>query len=189
MSKIKTSRTNSGKSVWQGLSFVLILLYCFSSAFAEVLPNTAKLLPGETIVLLDVKDFQQAKSQFEKTCHYRLYKDPAMAAFVGNSKAKVLEKIQKLDDNDVFKTLFNAEIQPKGRISFALVLSEESRDFNDLQIAVITQWGEGIDKIKESVDGMLQKNIEYGGHQKSSEDYRGVSIQITIDEAASEMDH
>lgn len=185
----KTSRANSDKSVWQGLSFVLMLLCCLSTAFADEIPKTAKLLPGETIVLLDISDFQQVKSQFEKTCLYRLYKDPAMAAFVGNSRAKFLEKIQKLDDNDVFKTLFNAEVQPQERVSFALVLNEQSRDFNDLQIAIVTQWGQGIDKIKESIEGMLQKNIEYGGHQKSSEDYRGVSIQITIDEASSVMNH
>jgi len=175
---------------------LMLICYCalgllspFVSAQAETLPRTAKLLPPETVLLIDVDDFQQLKTQFEKTNLYKLYKDPAMAAFVDDAKAKWREKVQKLDDNDIFKTIFSADVWPHGRVATALVLDEQSKDFNEPQIVIITQWGEGIDKIKEAVDKMLQKNIEYGGHQKSSEDYRGVSIKISIDEASSVLNH
>ena len=175
---------------------LMLLYYCAfgllsppASAQPEVLPATAKLLPPETILLMDIDDFQQLKTQFEKTNLYKLYKDPAMAAFVDDAKAKWREKVQKWDDNDIFKTIFSADVLPQGRAAAALVLDEQSKDSNEPPLVIITQWGEGIDKIKEAVDKMLEKNIEYGGHQKRSEDYRGVSIEISIDEASSVLNH
>lgn len=194
MLNMKISLTNPHNFVRHGLSCALISLCCcvfgfLSPAGAKTLPQTAKILPPRTIFLLDIEDFQQMRTQFEETSLYKLYKDPAMTAFAENAKAKLKERIQKLDDNDIFKTLFNTEIWPKGRVAFALVPDEQSSDFNEPQIVIITQWGEEIDKIKEAVNEMLRKNIDYGGHQKSSEDYRGVSIEISIDEASSEMSH
>ncbi|MFA5251218.1 MAG: DUF3352 domain-containing protein [Phycisphaerae bacterium] len=174
-----------------------LLLFCCAlgflntsaSAKAKSLPKTAKLLPPETIVLLDIDDFQQLKSQFEKTNFYKFYADPAMTAFVEDAKVKWREKIQKLDDNDIFKAILSADIWPEGGVAAALVLNEQSKDFNEPPIVIITQWGEGIDKIKEAVDKMLKKNIEAGGHQKKSENYRGVRIEITIDEASATLNH
>jgi hypothetical protein len=175
---------------------LMLLYYCAfwllslpASAQAEALPKTAKLVPPETILLMDIDDFQQLKTQFEKTNLYKLYKDPAMAAFVEDAKAKWREKVQKLDDNNIFKNIFNADVLPQGRVAAALVLNEQSKDFNEPPLVIITQWGEGIDKIKEAVDKMLKKNIELGGHQKRSENYRGVSIEISIDEASSVLNH
>ena len=165
------------------------LLSLSASARAKALPRTAKLLPPETILLMNIDNFQQLKTQFEKTSLYRFYKDPAMAAFVDDAKAKWREKIQKLDDNDIFKAIFGADVLPQGRVAAALVLNEQSKDFNEPPVVIITQWGEGIDKIKEAIDKMLKKNIEVGGHQKRSEDYRGVSIEITIDEASTTLNH
>lgn len=175
---------------------LMLLCYCAlgllsPSAFvrADVLPSTAKLVPPETVLLMNIDDFQQLKTQFEKTNLYKLYKDPVMSAFVDAAKAKWHEKVQKLDDNDIFKTIFNADVLPQGRVAAALVLNEQNKDSNEPPVVIITQWGEGIDKIKEAVDKMLEKNIEYGGHQKRSEQYRGVSIEISIDEASSVLNH
>ncbi len=165
------------------------LLSVSASARPKALPRTAKLLPPETIVLMNIDDFQQLKTQFEKTNLYRFYKDPAMAAFVDNAKAKWREKIQKLDDNDIFKAIFSTDVWPQGRVAAALVLNQQSKGFNEPPVVIITQWGEGIDKIKEAIDKMLKKNIEVGGHQKRSENYRGVSIEITIDEASTTLNH
>jgi len=165
------------------------LLSISASAKAKVLPRTAKLLPPETILLMNIDDFQQLKTQFEKTSLYKFYTDPAMAAFVDDAKAKWREKIQKLDDNDIFKAIFSTDVLPQGRVAAALVLNQQSKDFNEPQVVIITQWGEGIDKIKEAVDKMLKKNIEVGGHQKRSENYRGVSIEITIDETSTTLNH
>jgi hypothetical protein len=175
----------------------LALLCCCAAGFlsisvpasANTLPRTDKLLPPETVLLMNIDDFQQLKTQFEKTSLYKFYTDPAMAAFVDNAKTKWREKIQKLDDNDIFKAFFSADVWPQGRVAAALVLDQQSKDSNEPPIVVITQWGEGIDKIKEAVDKMLKKNIEAGGHQKRSEDYRGVSIEITIDEASTTLNH
>jgi len=165
------------------------LLSLSTSARAEALPRTDKLVPPETVLLMNIDDFQQLKTQFEKTSLYKFYTAPAMAAFVDNAKAKWREKIQKLDDNDIFKAIFSTDLLPQGRVAAALVLNEQNKDFNEPPIVIITQWGEGIDKIKEAIDKMLKKNIELGGHQKRSEDYRGVSIEIFIDEASSKLNH
>lgn len=172
------------------LSYCALGLLSFSaSAVAEVLPGTDKLVPPETVLLMNIDNFQQLKTQFEKTSLYKLYTDPAMAAFVDNAKAKWHEKIQKLDDNDIFKAIFSTDVWPQGRVAIALVLNEQSKDFNEPPVVIITQWGQGIDKIKETIDKMLKKNVELGGHQKRTEDYRSVSIEISIDEASSELNH
>jgi hypothetical protein len=160
-----------------------------ASGRAKALPATAKLVPPGTILLMSIDNFQQLKTQFEGTSLNKFYTDPAMAAFVDNIKAKWHENPQKLDDNDIFKVILNADVLPQGRVAAALVLNEQSKDFNEPQVVIISQWGEGIDKIKEAVDKMLKKNIELGGHQKRSEDYRGVSIEITIDEASATLNH
>ena len=167
----------------------VVLLNLSASAQAQALPKTAKLVPSETVLLMEIDDFQQLKTQFEKTNLYKLYKDPAMAAFVDDAKAKWREKVQKLDDNDIFKAIFSVDVLPQRRVAAALVLDQQSKDFNEPQVVIITQWGEGIDKIKEAIDKMLKKNIEVGGHQKKSENYRGVSIEITIDEASTMLNH
>jgi hypothetical protein len=160
-----------------------------ASATAKVLPKTAKLIPPETILLVDIDDFNQLKVQFEKNNLYKLYKDPAIAAFVEDFKTKLREKIQELDDNDIFKTIFNSDVLPQGRVAVALVPNEQARDANEPMVLIITQWGEEFDKIKEAVGKMLEKNIELGGHQKRSEDYRGVSIETVIDEASTVLNY
>jgi hypothetical protein len=160
-----------------------------ASGRAKALPATAKLVPPGTILLMSIDNFQQLKTQFEGTSLNKFYTDPAMAAFVDNIKAKWHENPQKLDDNDIFKVILNADVLPQGRVAAALVLNEQSKDFNEPQVVIISQWGEGIDKIKEAVDKRLKKNIELGGHQKKSENYRGVRIDITIDEASATLNH
>ncbi len=158
-------------------------------AKAKALPKTAKLLPPETVLLADIDDFQQLKTQFEKTGFYKFYTDPAMTAFAEDAKTKWREKIQKLDDNDIFKAILSSDIWPEGRVAAALVVNEKNKDFNEPPIVIITQWGEGIGKIKEAVNKMLEKNVEAGGHQKKSENYRCVRIEITIDETSATLNH
>jgi hypothetical protein len=53
----------------------------------------------------------------------------------------------------------------------------------------ITQWGSKIDKIKEVLKEMLEKNVELGGRNKRSEDYRGVKIGIAVDEEGTPFNH
>jgi len=158
-------------------SLAIVVLWAPISIKAIDLPDTAKLVPPETILLVDIGNFSQLRTQFEKTNFYKLYKDPAMAAFVEDFKGKWREKVKQMN-NELVRTIFDTKILPQGRVGLALVLNEQTKDTNEPQILFITQWGQSIDKIKEAVDKMVQKAIENGAYRKT-EDYRGVNI-ITI---------
>jgi uncharacterized protein with von Willebrand factor type A (vWA) domain len=82
--------------------------------------ETATLVPPETILLIEVDNFSQLKQQFEKTNFYKLYKDPAMAAFVDDFRAKWREKVKEID-NDIAGAIVDANILPQGKVAFALV--------------------------------------------------------------------
>ena len=160
---------------------VIIFVVCASAcAQAGTLPKTAKLVPPETLLLVDVDDFSRLKTQFEKTNLYKLYKDPAMAAFVESFKAKWREKLLELD-NEILKAIVDVDVLPKGRVAMALVLNETGKQAEDPPVLLISQWGEAIGKIKEVVEKMARKAIEDGAHRKS-EDYRGVDIITLIKE-------
>lgn len=66
--------------------------HVLAPAPAKVLPRTAGLVPPETLILVDIDNFNQLKTKFEKTNLYKLYKDPAMAAFVEDFKTKLRKK-------------------------------------------------------------------------------------------------
>jgi len=149
-----------------------------TSVQAETLADTAKLIPPETILLMNIHDFSRLRQQFEKTNFYKLCKDPAMASFVDDFKTKWQEKIRKLD-NELIRVIANADALPQGRVAVALILNEQTKDANEPPLLLITQWGRTIDKIKEAVDKMVKKVIEDGSHRKT-EDYRGVSITTII---------
>lgn len=178
----KTTHNRTGCKLSCALMFlcfcVLVLLRSSASVQAKTLPNTAKLIPPETILLVDIDDFSQLRTQVEKTNLYKLCKDPAMTAFVDDFKTKWQEKIRKLD-NELMRVIANADALPQGRVAVALILNEQTIDANEPPLLLITQWGRTIDKIKEAVDKMVKKVIEDGAHRKT-EDYRGVSITTII---------
>ena len=176
------------KAIWILTACVLMTLAqpCLQ---AKTLPKTAKLLPAEVVLLIDIENFSQMKTQFEKTNLHKLYKDPAMSAFVEDFKAKYKEKICQMDGNNIFRTILEPDVLPLGRAAVALVLNEQTKDSDAPFVLVITQWGENIDKIKESVKKMLEKNIELGGHQKITENYQGVSIETVIYEKSSALNY
>jgi hypothetical protein len=159
-------------------SCALMLFYSSTSARALLtLPDSARLIPSETILLVDIHDFSQLKRQFEKTSFYKLGKDPAMQPFIDNFKTGWQEKIRK-QDNEVFRIIADADALPQGRVALALILNEQTKDANEPPLLLITQWGQTISKIKQAVEKTVEKAIENGAHRKS-EDYRGVDI-ITI---------
>jgi hypothetical protein len=161
---------------------------CSFVAFGvEALPETGKLVPPDTVLLEDIGNFSQLRTQFEKTGYYKLYKDPAMTAFVEDFKTKLREKVKQMD-NELVRTIFDTEILPQGRVAFALVLNEQTKDANEPPILFITQWGQSIDKIKEAVDKMVQKAIENGARRKN-EDYRGVSVTTIIQNSSSSISY
>jgi hypothetical protein len=161
----------------------LVLLWTSVFSGAEALPETGKLVPPDTVVLVDIGNFSQLRTQFEKTNFYKLYKDPAMTAFVEDFKTRFREKIKQMD-NELVRTIVDTEIWPQGRVAVALVLNEQTKDANEPPILFITQWGQSIDKIKEAVDKMVQKAIENGANRKN-EDYRGVSVTTITEKSSS----
>ena len=175
---MKTLRKNT-------LLIIAVFMAVCSQAYAEKFPKTAAIVPPDTIVLLNTEDFQQVKTQFEKTSVYKLYKNPAMAPFIENLKAKWNKKIQELDENDIFRTFIDADVMPHGKLALALVYDPKTNDPNkEPQLILMSQWGPNLDKIKDAVNKLVQKNIDMGGHQKSSENYRGAEIHTMIDEAS-----
>jgi len=156
-----------------------------SRAQAESLPKIARLVPPETVLLVNVDNFSQLKTQFEKTSFYKLYKDPVMAAFVEDAKTKWNAKIQKMD-NEIAKAVVDANVLPQGKVAFALVLNKQAVDANEATALFITQWGENTVKIKEAVDKAAKKAVENGSHQKT-EDYRGISIKTIIAQGSSRL--
>jgi hypothetical protein len=155
-------------------AFALVLLWTSVFSGAQALPGTGKLVPPETVLLVDIGNFSQLRTQFEKTNYYKLYKDPAMTAFVEDFKTKLREKVKQMD-NELVRTIVDTEILPQGRVAVALVLNEQTKDANEPPILLMSQWGQSIAKIKEAVDKMVQKAIENGANRKT-EDYRGVSV-------------
>jgi len=163
-------------------SCALVLLFSSTSARALSLPDSARLVPPDTILFVDIDDFSRLKQQFEQTNFYKLSKDPAMAAFVNDFKAKWQEKIRKLD-NELAKVIADADALPQGRVTVALILNEQTKDTNEPPLLLITQWGRTIDKVKEAVDNVVKKAVENGAHRKT-EDYRGVDIITIIHESS-----
>jgi len=167
-------------------SFALTLLCFPAAAHSAELPTTARLVPPETILLVDINNFNQLRAQFEKTNIYQLYKDPAMAPFIDNFKARWQEKKQE-SKREFVRTIADAGVLPQGRLAVALVLDEQVKDANEPPVLVVTQWGDKIDKVKEAVNKMTRKAIEDGA-RRQTEDYRGVEI-ITIEKKPPEAMH
>jgi hypothetical protein len=147
-------------------------------AFGNALPETAKLLPPETVMLMEIKDFTQLRTQFEKTSIYQLYKNPAMAGFVEDLKNKWLEKTRQLD-NTIFKSILEAKLLPSTRVSLAAIPNPQAPDSNEPPVLFLSQWGANIDKIREAAEKMSQKAIADGFHKKT-ENYRDISIEIIL---------
>ena len=155
---------------------ISLLTFLFSpvSLRAAELPNTAKLVPPETIVLVDIDNFSQLKAQFEKTVLYKFYKDPAMKPFFDDLKAKWQKKKDEAG-NELFKIATEANVLPAGRLAVALVLDEKAKDSNTPPVVFVSQWGQNIDKVKEAVGKLVEKSVEKGA-RRESEEYRGVTI-------------
>ncbi|HUU16859.1 MAG TPA: DUF3352 domain-containing protein [Sedimentisphaerales bacterium] len=169
-------------------SCALMCLCSSSSVRAGTLPNTAKLVPPETILLVDVDDFDRLRTQFEGTNFYKLSKDPAMAAFIDDFKTKWREKIRK-PDNELLRVIADIDTFPRGRVAVAFVLNEQiNKDANEPPLLLITQWGQTIAKIKEAVDKTVEKAVEDGAHRQS-EDYRGVSITTIIRRSSANLSY
>jgi hypothetical protein len=160
---------------------VLQTVIMFAAAQAAVLPKTAQLVGADTIVLIDISDFNQLRARFEKSVIYRLYKDPAMAAFVANFEGKWREKMAGEKDA-VIKTLLDANSLPAGRMAFALAGGGGVQG-QEMSILLISQWGPNAGKIKEAVEKMTARAVEDGAH-RAIESYRDVNLVTLTTESA-----
>ncbi|MHC4618600.1 MAG: hypothetical protein ACYTEQ_12710 [Planctomycetota bacterium] len=129
---------------------------------------------------MDIPDFSRLKTQFEKTSFYKLYKAPAMAAFVDDFKSKLRRRIRK-HNSDIADAIVGAEVLPEGRVALALVLPQEATRADEPLFLLVSQWGEKTAKIREAVEKQVNRAVDEGCHRKS-EDYRGVTIVTMIKE-------
>ena len=139
------------------------------------LPKTAKLLPPDTVMLVNIENFSQLKGQFEKTDLFKLYKDPSMAAFVDKLKANLHQKI-KDSDSELARIVSDAATLPQGRVAVALVLNEKAMDANEPPILLITEWGSKVAQVKDVVEKIVAKGVEEREARHQTEDYRGVGV-------------
>ncbi len=163
-------------------SYALVLLWTPVPVRAVMLPETAKLLPPETVLLVDIQNMSGLKQQLEETNLYKLYKDPAMALFFDDLKTKWREQ-SRMRKNKPFGLISGVDELPDGRVALALVFNEKLKDAKEPPLLFITQWGENINKIKEAVNNMVKQVVEDGDHRKI-EDYRGVDITTIIRESS-----
>ena len=167
---------------------ILALLLSGVSVCAAALPKAAKLVPPGTIALLDIDDFAELRTQFEKTNVYKLITDPAMSPFVEDVKAKWQERQKKEVDGKLPGILRDVDVWPQGKIAVAVVLNEQTKDDDDPPVLFITQWGDGIGKIKESASKTVEKAIEQGA-RRETEDYRGVNITTMTDTSSKTLSY
>jgi hypothetical protein len=161
-------------------SCAFVFLCASVGVWAADLPRTAQLLPPETVLLVDIPDFTQLTEQFKKTNLYKLYKDPAMAAFIEDAKEKIRAQIKKSEDKFI-ATLLSADVMPAGRVAVAL-MPEQAKDVNEPRILVMAQWGQALPKVRETIDKVLAQAAEDGARTKT-EDYRGVTVTTLMSES------
>jgi len=142
------------------------------------LPDTAKLLPPDTVLLVDVQNMSSLKKQFEQTSFYKLYKDPLMAPFFDDLKTKWQELSRERKSKSI-GLLTGVDELPEGRAALAVVFNEKLKDAKAPPFVVIIQWGRNIYKIKEAMDKKVKQAVEDGDHRKT-EGYRGVDITTII---------
>ena len=175
---------NTAKTIQEQRSFVclcaLVLLCSCLSGRAANFPGAAELLPAETVVFAEASDFTQLTEQFKKTNYYKLYKDPAMAPFIEDLKAKLAEGVKKSKD-ELVKAVLGMDALPSGRVAVAL-LPGPGQGFAEPHVLTIIEWGEAKAKVREALDNVLAKAAEEGVRKKT-EEYRGVNIIAAVHES------
>lgn len=163
---------------------VLILRGPCLCVWSAQLPRPAQLLPGETVVFAEVSNFTQLTEQFKKTNYYKLYKDPAMAPFIEDVKAKIAEEIKKSDD-ELLKAVLTMDAMPSGRVAVAL-LPGPGQGLAEPHVLMIIEWGQAKAKVQETLDKVLAGAVEEGVRKKT-EEYRGVNITAAVHESEPEF--
>ena len=160
------------------LSIIIVFaLSTLTFGAGRPLPDTAKIVPPETMALVNIADANSLQKQFQHTSMYKLYKDPVMAAFISSFKTKLQKNLRESQD-DMSKMLTDVNAMPSGRLAVAFILNEKSKQTGEPVLLVISQWGNDIKTIKTAADKAAKKAIENGARQEK-ETVRGRQI-ITI---------
>jgi hypothetical protein len=161
-------------------AFVICVVYAavmVVGAKGATLPKTAELVGVDTVLLVDISDFNQFRNKLEKTSIYKLYNDPSMSAFAKNFTGKVREKIE--GDKDSFvKGILDANVMPEGRLAFVMTAGQQ-----EMSMTLISQWGRNVGKIRDIIEKMAAKSVEKGAH-RGIESYRDVNIVTLTTETA-----
>jgi hypothetical protein len=139
-------------------------------------------------LLVEVEDFSRLQTMFEKTSLFKLYRDPAMKAFVEDFKAKWQEKVRD-SDNELAGIVKDAATLPQGRAAVALVLDERALDAKEPPVLLITEWGDKAAQIKEMLEQIVTKGVEEKGARRQTEDYRGVGITSVTGESSGALSY
>jgi hypothetical protein len=101
------------------------LLLCALTAFtldaAAAIPPAEKLLPADTLAVVSVPDFIQARETYLHSPQAQLWRDPAMKPFLDKFLAKVNSEFIGPLEKDLGVTLTNYTPLPQGQITLALV--------------------------------------------------------------------
>jgi hypothetical protein len=174
MKNVARTRHKSSYVVTLLCAYALALL-CSPVGVRAALPRTARLLPPDTVLLVNIEDFSQLKGQFEKTDLFKLYKDPSMADFIDDFKTKLKEKI-KDSDSELAGIVSDAATLPQGKAAIALVLNEKVIDADEPPLMLITEWGPKVAQVKDVVEKIVAKGVEEREARRQTEDYRGVGV-------------
>jgi hypothetical protein len=164
----------------------------------------ARLLPGDTIFFLLIKDVNSLKENAKKTSMYGLYKDPAMQAFVAPAEKKVNEFIDgKLKEAWKEAGLENPPESlpwPEGRVILGVrldmvtrqvpkmewsgqdneppkVVGTEDRKSPEPRLVLLADMGANAEKARTLIQQLAEKAVEKG-YKRTQESLRGLDIEV-----------
>ena len=161
--------------------FWIVLAVCSVCAQTAPLPDSARLLPPDTLVMLTVDNVQHARAQLEKTRLYALYKDPAMQPFVERIK-KELDRMVQEQPSELLRWMVTEDMLPQGRLLLAVNMPEGRRMWEgEPSLFALIQWGQHADQTQAAIEKEFRRQVDDGAFRQV-ERYRGHEI-ITLRKA------
>ena len=156
--------------------YIVVMLFC--SVCAGALPDTGRLVPTETLAVVNINNFSTAKGNFEKTNIYKLYQDPSMKTFIEDAKEKLRQNIRE-KNSKILQAVMNSEVMPEGRVFLALIWSEKAQKEREPQALFLIQFGSGTGQARELVADIVREAVDEGARERQQE-YRDVTIKTVI---------
>jgi hypothetical protein len=162
--------------------FAVCLINAMTFGAGRSVPDTAKIIPAQTMVLINISDANLLQKQFQNTNPYKLYKDPAMAPFINTFKDKWQQNLSQSQD-EISQIIKDVNAIPSGRLAIAFILNEESKKTGEPTFLAISQWGKNFAAVKAAIDKVVKKAVDNGA-RRDTETVRGHQI-ITVTEESS----